>query len=139
MCQECSAPGGNAVTEAAAHHLSRETACRPAVRVDEAGLPRQRLAILDHPYHVVGAAPDARAVHDDQLARVAENLADIGPQPPRRGAGVELRLNHDPTADDVQAASKPQRRGNLRLAVAGLVTLMVASSAFTCAVMAIAE
>ena len=39
VCQECSAPRGNAVTEAAAHHLCWETAGRPAVRVDEAGLP----------------------------------------------------------------------------------------------------
>ena len=31
-----------------------------------------------------------------------------------------VRLDHDPTADNVQPASKPQRRGNLRLAVAGL-------------------
>ncbi len=120
MCQERSAPRGNAVTEAAAHHLSWEAAGWPAVRVDQAGLPRQRLAILDHPDHVVGAAPDARAVHDDELAGVSEDLVDIGPQPPRSGAGVELRLNHDATADDVQPTSKSQRRGDFRLAVARL-------------------
>ena len=103
MCQECSTPGRHAIAQAATDHLGWQTACWPAVRVDQASLARQGLAVLDHAHHVMRASPDARAVHDDKLARVAEDLADVGPQPTRSGA------------------------------------LMVASSDFTNAVMAIAE
>jgi hypothetical protein len=91
------------------------------VRVDQAGLARQRLAVFDHPHHVVGASPDARTVHDDKFTRVTEYLVDIGPQPPR-----------SPPANLSVAATSDLRSQ-------GLVTLMVASSAFTNAVMAIAE
>ena len=101
MCQEGPPPCRNAVTEPTAHHLGRETAGGPAARVDQTCLSRKSLAILDHPNHVVGAAADARAVHDDEFARVPKDLADIGSQPARSGAGVELRLNNDPTAHDV--------------------------------------
>ena len=38
-------------------------------------------------------------------------------QPAGGGRGVELGLDHDPAADDVQAAGEPQHRRDLGLAV----------------------
>ena len=51
---------------------------------------------------------------------VAVDLGDVLAQPARGGAGVELGLDHDPAADDVQPAGEPQHRGDLGLAAAGL-------------------
>jgi hypothetical protein len=51
---------------------------------------------------------------------VAEDLGDVGAQAPRGGAGVELGLDDDRPADDVQAAREAQQGRHLRPAAAGL-------------------
>jgi hypothetical protein len=51
---------------------------------------------------------------------VAEHLADVLDEPSCGGVGVELRLDHDAPAHQVQAAGEPQQRRNLGLAAAGL-------------------
>jgi hypothetical protein len=51
---------------------------------------------------------------------MAENLADVGSEPPGSSASVQLGFNDDSAAHDVQATGKPQCCGNLRLAVTGL-------------------
>src|SRR5512133_134989 len=118
--QKGPAPGGNAVAETPAHHLRRETASRPTVGVDQPGLSRQRLAVLDHAYDVVRTPTDARAVHDHQLTGVAKYLTDVRPEATGSCTGIQLCFNHDATADNVQTTGKPERCGNLRLPVAGL-------------------
>ena len=54
------------------------------------------------------------------VAGVPEHLGDVPAQPAGRVAGVELGLDHDPPADDVQPAGEPQRGRDLGLAAARL-------------------
>jgi hypothetical protein len=51
---------------------------------------------------------------------VTEDLGDVAAQPPGRLGRVELRLDNDPPAHDVQAAREPQRRRHLGLPAARL-------------------
>ena len=88
--------------------------------VDEAGLAGQGVTVLDHPHDVARATADPGAVDDHQLAGVSEDLDDVGAQPACGGAGIQLRLDDDPTADQMQPPGEPEGRGDLRLPAAGL-------------------
>ena len=103
----------------------RQPADRAAALVEQAGLAGQRLAVLDDPDDVAAALADAVALDHDDVGLVAVDLGDVLAQAPRGGAGVELGLDHDPAADDVQTAGEPQHRGDLGLAAAGLGDLGV--------------
>ena len=98
----------------------RQAAHRAAALVEQAGLAGQRLAVLDDADDVAAALADAVALHHHDVGLVAVDLGDVRAQPPGRGAGVELGLDHDPAAHDVQPAGEPQHRRDLRLAAAGL-------------------
>ena len=98
----------------------RQPADRAAARVEQAGLPGQGLAVLDHPDDVAAALAQAAALHHHDVGLVAVDLGDVPAQPSGGGAGVELGLDDDLAADDVQPAGEPQHRGDLGLAAAGL-------------------
>jgi hypothetical protein len=51
---------------------------------------------------------------------VTEDLVDIGSEPPGSGTSVQLGLDDDSTAHDVQAPGKSECCSNLRFAIAGL-------------------
>ena len=118
--EERAAPRGDGVAAATGHHGGRQAAHRPAALVEQAGLAGQRLAVLDHPHDVAAALADAVALHHHDVGLVAVDLGDVRAQPTGGGAGVELGLDHDPAAHDVQSAGEPQHRGDLGLATARL-------------------
>ena len=111
---------------ASASQVAPETTCggqpahRTATPVEQAGLAGQGLAVADDPDDVAARPPQtARSEHDD-VAGVSEDLGDVAAQPPRRLGGVELRLDHDPPAHDVQPSREPQGRRHLGLPAARL-------------------
>jgi hypothetical protein len=91
-----------------------------AAHVEQAGLPGQRLTVLDDANDVVAAlAQPARGQHV-HLAGVAVDVGDLAPQPPGHRAGVEFGLDHHPSGDDVQAAREPEKGRHLGPPAAGL-------------------
>ena len=94
--QEGAAPGGDRVAAAAGDHRGRQPAHGPAALVEQAGLPGQRLAVLDDPDDVAAALADAVALDHHHVGLVAVDVGDVLAQSPRGGAGVELGLDHDP-------------------------------------------
>ena len=100
--------------------LRRQPAHRAAAGVDEAGLAGQRLAVLDHPHDVAAALAQAAGGEDEHLGGVAVEVGDVLAQPPGGVGRVELGLDDDAAADDVQPTGEPQRRRHLRLAAARL-------------------
>jgi hypothetical protein len=111
--QERAAPGSDTVAETAADDLGRQAASRAAARVDQSGLPGERLAVLDHPDDVAGAAAQAGRVDHDQLTVMAEDFADVGTQTPGGRSGVQFGLDHDLAAHDVQAAGESESGSDL--------------------------
>ena len=118
--QEGAAPGGRRVAGRAGDDLRAAGRAPGGRAVEQAGLAGQRLAVLDHAYDVAVAAAQAAGGQHGDLADVAEDLGDLPAQPAGGRAGVQLGLDHDPAADDVQAAGEPQHRRHLGLAAAGL-------------------
>ena len=118
--QERAAPGGDGVAAAAGDDRGRQPADRAAALVEQAGLAGQGLAVLDDPDDVAAALADAVALDHGDVGGVAVDLGDVRAQPAGGGAGVELGLDHDLAADDVQAAGEAQHGGDLGLAAAGL-------------------
>ena len=97
-----------------------QAAGRAAAGVDEAGLAGELLAVGVHAHEVAVALAQAAGVHDGHLALVPEDLGDVLAQAARGGRGVELGLDDDLAADDVQARREAQDRRDLGLAAAGL-------------------
>src|SRR4029079_11298891 len=93
---------------------------RSAASVEQARLPGERLAVADHPDDIPAALADAIAAHHHHVARVPVDLGEVAAQPPGGGTGVQLGLDDDAAAHDVQPAREAQERGDLRLAAAGL-------------------
>src|SRR5512145_1566534 len=120
MSQERPPPGGLSVTGRARDNLWRQAADRPAVAVDQSGLPGERLAVARHPDDVVAGLAQPARRDDTQFARVPEYLRDGAAQPPRGDTGVELGLDDDAAVDDVQGTPEPEHRGHFRLAAARL-------------------
>ena len=120
MRKEGATPSSHAVAQPSADHLGRQPTRGAASRVDQSGLACQGLPILDHPDDIAGASADARAGNDDQVALMTEHFADLGAQAPSDRARIELRLNDDSPAVDMQPAGESQDRRNFRLPVAGL-------------------
>ena len=118
--EERAAPGRLGVADGAATTLRRQPAHRAAAAVEQAGLPGQRLAVLDDPHDVAAALAQPAGGQHEHVAGVAVDLGDVLAQPAGGRAGVELGLDDDPAADDVQPAGEPQQRRHLRLAAAGL-------------------
>ena len=111
---------------ASASQVDPDTTCggsprtgRPAA-VEQPGLPGQRLAVLDHAHDVAVAPAQPTGGEDGDLAGLAEDLGDLAAQPAGRRTGVELGLDDDAAADDVQATGETQHRGHLGLAAARL-------------------
>jgi hypothetical protein len=67
---------------------------------------------------------------------VTVDLGDVLAQPTCRGAGVELGLDDDAPTDDVEAAANRSIEETSDFRQQDLVTLVLASSALTCAVIA---
>ena len=105
--EERAAPGRFAVAAAAGDHLPGQPAHRPPVAVHQAGLPGQAVAVLGHPDHVPVALPQPARGEHDQLGGVPEHLGDVLAQPARGRAGVQLGLDHDVPAGQVQPAGEP--------------------------------
>ena len=118
--QERAPPGRLRVADPARDHLRRQPPYGPAALVEQAGLPGQPLAVLDHPDDVAVALAQPRAGEHLHLAGVPVHLGDVPAKPARGRAGVQLRLDHHPATDDVQPPGEPQQRGDLRPPVAGL-------------------
>ena len=106
--EERATPGGLGLGHAGGHHLGRQAADRATPVVQQTGLTGERLPVLDHPDDVPAAAAQTTTRHDDDLALVPVDLRDRLPEPTGSDARVQLRLDHDPTRDDVQAAREPQ-------------------------------
>src|SRR5215207_1367336 len=92
---------------------------RSAAGVDQPGLTGERLSILDHPNDVASATADARAGDDDQVARMTEDLTDLGAQPASGRTGIELCLDEDSAAVNMQTPGESQDRGHLGFPAAG--------------------
>ena len=118
--EERPAPGGDGVAAGAGDDLRRQTADRTAAAVEQPGLAGQRLAVPDDADDVPAALADAVAGDHHDVGGVAVDLGDVAAQPTGGGAGVQLGLDDDPAADDVQAAGEPEHRGDLGLAATGL-------------------
>jgi hypothetical protein len=100
--------------------VRREASHRPAADVEQAGLPGQRLAVLDDADDVVAVLADATGGEDVDFARVAVHIGDLPAKPARDGAGVELGLDHDAARNDVQAAREAEQGRHLGPAAAWL-------------------
>src|SRR5699024_1607419 len=88
---------------------------RTATRVDQAGLPSQPVTVLDHAHHVPGALTQPTRGRDDMnIGVVTVEIVNLLAQPTSDRPGVQLGLDHDPAADDVQPSGKAQHRGDLR-------------------------
>jgi hypothetical protein len=109
---------------------------RAAALVEQPGLAGQRLAVLDDAHDVAAALADAVALHHHDVGLVAVDLGDVRAQPPGGGAGVELGLDHDLAAHDVQPAANRSIEATSALRQQVFVIWVLASSAFTCAVIA---
>ena len=118
--QEGTAPGGHGVAAATGDDGRRQATHGATAGVEQAGLAGQRLAVLDDAHDVAAALADAVALHHDDVGLVAVDLGDVLAQPARAGAGVELGLDHDPAAHDVEATGEPQHGGHFGLPAAGL-------------------
>src|SRR5579859_6444872 len=121
--QEGPAPGRLAVAGRAGHHVPGQPADRPPVAVYQPGLARQAVPVLAHPHHIPVALAQAARRDHDQVAVVPEHPGDVLAQPAGGGTGVQLSLDDDAAAGDVQAAGKAQQGGHLRLAAARLEDL----------------
>src|SRR6266511_4040291 len=130
-------PGGHRAAHAGRDHVRRQAAHRPPAHVQQAGLPGQRLAVLDHPADVVAALTQPAGGQDVDLTGVPVDLGDLPAQPAGDVAGVELGLHDHPARDDVQPTGEAQQRGHLRGAAARLGTSTRLSSSLTAAVIAI--
>src|SRR5690606_24702472 len=108
------------VAGGAGDHLTGQAAHRPTVVVDQSGLPGERLAVTVDAYDVPRALAQPRRGEDENLGLVPEHLADVLDQPAGGGVGVQLRLDHDTPADQVEPAREAQQGGYLGLAAAGL-------------------
>jgi hypothetical protein len=98
------------VSEPCARKAPRQAADRAAAAVDQPGLPRQLVAARHDAYDEAAAAPQPARSHHHQVRGVTEDLQDVLAQPPGRHAGVQLGLDHDPAADQMQASGEPQDR-----------------------------
>ena len=113
--QEGPAPGGLGVARREPlTTCGGQPAHRAAPAVDQAGLPGQRLAVLDHPHDVAAALAQPAGREHEDLGGVAVDLGELASQPPRGVGRVQLRLDDDAPPDDVQPPGEPQRRGRAR-------------------------
>src|SRR6266571_4388388 len=117
---ERATPGGHRAAHARRHHVRRQATHRAAAHVQQAGLPREGLAVLDHPHDVVAALAQAAGGQHVDLTRVPVDLGDLPAQPAGDVAGVQLGLDDHATGDDVQPAGEAQQRRHLRAAAARL-------------------
>src|SRR5256885_94926 len=74
------ARGGHGAAHARRDDVRGQPAYRPAAYVEQAGLPGQGLAVLDHPDDVVAALAQASGGEHVDLARVAVDLGDLPAQ-----------------------------------------------------------
>ena len=138
--QERAAPGGLGVGDAAGDDLLRQSPHRPAAQIDQAGLAGQPLAVLGDPHEVAAAFAQAAAGQDLHLGAVAEDLGDLFAQPSGRRAGVELGLDDDVPADQVQGAGEAQHGRDLGAAGRrSWLTITRDSSSLTAAVIAMLD
>ncbi len=84
MRQESATPGRFGIAGAAGDDVRGQAANRPAARVEQSGLARQALAVLDHPHHVPGALAQSAGGDHVHIGVVPEQLVDLLPEPPRR-------------------------------------------------------
>src|SRR4029079_10976826 len=108
--QEGAAPRGDRVAGAPGDHGGREATDGSAPVVEQAGLPGQGLAVLDDADQVAAALPDAVALDHGDVALVPEDLGEFLAQSSACRAGVELRLDHDLAADDMEAPGEAEHR-----------------------------
>jgi hypothetical protein len=117
--EEGSAPRRLGVARRGTDHLGGQATHRPAAGVDESRLPREGRAVLDDADDVARAAAQAAGREDEHVALVAVDLGDVAAQASRGVGRVELGLDDDLAADDVQATGEAEHRRDLGLATAG--------------------
>ena len=118
--QERAPPGRDGVAGAAGDDRGRKAPDRAAALVEQPGLAGQRLAVTHDADDVAAALAQAVALHHHDVGLGAVDLGDVLAQATRRGTRVELGLDHDASADDVEPSGEPEHRGDLGLATAGL-------------------
>src|SRR5918993_1170606 len=124
--EEGAAPCALGVADGSADDLRRQSSHGATTAVDEPGLPRQGLSVLDDADHVTAALAQATGGEHEDLRCVSVDLRELAAQPTRGVRGVELGLDDDAATDDVQAAGEPQGGGDLGLAAARLGDLVPA-------------
>ena len=107
--QKRSPPSGFGIGDAAADDLGGQAAHRAAAQIEQPGLTRQRLTVLDHTHQVAGALADSGRRHDLHHRVVPVQVVDVLAQPTRDDAQVHFGFDDHPAGDDVQSAGEPQQ------------------------------
>ena len=116
MSQERASPHRRGDIQAATDHGSGHPAHRTPVGIDQARLTGQGIAIADESDHVARRATQPRGSHHDELTGEPEQIGDRRAQSARRRASVQIDLDHDLAASNVEAPGEPQQGSHLSFA-----------------------
>ena len=119
MGEECSSPGRFTFGQAAGHDCWGQSTYRPTAPVHDPGLLGQGLSPGTDSNQVARSLADTTALNHHDLAVVTVNVEDVFAHPPSYRSRIDLGLNHDRSANNVQSTGEAQQRGYLGLTTTG--------------------
>ena len=116
--QEGAAPGSLRVAQRSVDDGGGEAPSRASTRIDQTGLTGQLLAVGVDTDEIPVALAEPTGMHDRHLAGVSEDLGDVLAETPRCDGRVEIGLDDDLAAHDVQTGREAKHGRHLCLAAA---------------------